>query len=272
FLEQSAARTPDKVALVCDGQRLTYATVEAMANRMAQALREHGVRPGDRVALFLPNSIELVAGIFAVLKAGGVFVVVNSTTKRDKLVYMLNNCRAAALVGLARQASLLEQVMAKTAALQAAIAVGSAGKALSSTRPVLTFGEIQECYPPESLPRTGNDDDLACMIYTSGSTGEPKGVMSAHSNVVFAASSIISYLQNTPDDIVINALPLSFDYGLYQLLMTFKFGGTLVLERSFAYPAQVLKRMAEERVTGFPGVPTVFALLLQMDLSPYDLS
>ncbi len=96
--------------------------------------------------------------------------------------------------------------------------------------------------------------------------------MSAHSNVVFAASSIISYLQNTADDIVINTLPLSFDYGLYQLLMTFKFGGTLVLERSFAYPVQVLKRMEAEQVTGFPGVPTVFAMLLQMDLSGYDLS
>lgn len=272
FLEQGAARTPDKAALVCDGQRLTYATVEAMANRMARALREHGVRPGDRVVLFLPNSIELVVGIFAALKVGGVFVVVNSTTKRDKLVYMINNCRAAALVGLARQASLLEQVMAETPSLQMAVLVGSAGKEMSSTRPVLTFGEIQACYPPEPLPRAGDDDDLACLIYTSGSTGEPKGVMSAHRNVVFAASSIISYLQNTPDDIVINALPLSFDYGLYQLLMTFKFGGTLVLERSFVYPAQVLKRMVEERVTGFPGVPTVFALLLQMDLSPYDLS
>ncbi len=272
FLEQGAAGTPEKVALVCDGQRLTYATIDAMANRMAQALREHDVRPGDRVALFLPNSVELVVAIFAALKAGGVFVVVNSTTKRDKLVYMLNNCRASALVGLARQASLLEQVMAETPSLQMTVLVGSAGKGLSSARPVLTFGEIQECYPPEPLPRTGNEDDLACLIYTSGSTGEPKGVMSSHSNVVFAAGSIISYLQNRADDIVINALPLSFDYGLYQLLMTFKFGGTLVLERSFAYPAQVLKRMTEERVTGFPGVPTVFALLLQMDLSPYDLS
>lgn len=272
FLERSAARTPDKVALVCDGQRLSYAAVDAMANRMAHALRERGVRPGDRVALLLPNSLELVVGIFAALKAGGVFVVVNSTTKRDKLVYMLNNCRAAAIVGLARQASLLEQVMAETPSLQMAVLVGSAGKAMPGTRPVLTFGEIQDCYPPEPLPRMGSEDDLACLIYTSGSTGEPKGVMSAHSNVVFAASSIISYLQNTADDIVINALPLSFDYGLYQLLMAFRFGGTLVLERSFAYPAQVLKRMEEERVTGFPGVPTVFALLLQMDLSPYDLS
>ena len=65
---------------------------------------------------------------------------------------------------------------------------------------------------------------------------------------------------------------LSFDYGLYQLLMVFKFGGTLVLERSFAYPAAILKRIEEERVTGFPGVPTVFAILLQIDFSPYDLS
>ena len=71
---------------------------------------------------------------------------------------------------------------------------------------------------------------------------------------------------------VINVLPLSFDYGLYQLLMTFKFGGTLVLEKSFTYPAAVLKKMEQERVTGFPGVPTVYAMLLPMDLSAFDLS
>jgi long-chain acyl-CoA synthetase len=113
---------------------------------------------------------------------------------------------------------------------------------------------------------------LACLIYTSGSTGDPKGVMSDHSHVVFATSSIIEYLQNTPDDIVIDVLLLSFDYGLYQLLMVFRFGGTLVLEKGFTYPAAILKRMEKERVTGFPGVLTIFAVLLQMDLSPYDLS
>jgi acyl-CoA synthetase (AMP-forming)/AMP-acid ligase II len=110
------------------------------------------------------------------------------------------------------------------------------------------------------------------LIYTSGTTGDPKGVMSDHSNVVFAASSIIQYLQNNEEDVVIDALPLSFDYGLYQLLMTFKFGGRLVLERGFAYPAVILKRMEQERVTGFPGVPTLFAILLRIDLSAYDLS
>jgi acyl-CoA synthetase (AMP-forming)/AMP-acid ligase II len=96
--------------------------------------------------------------------------------------------------------------------------------------------------------------------------------MCDHSNMVFVASSIIQYLRNVEDDIVINVLPLSFDYGLYQLLMTFKFGGTLVLEKSFAYPAAILRRIEQERVTGLPGVPTIFNMLLRLDLSAFDLS
>jgi len=273
FLELSARRTPDKAALVCAGQRLTYAQIDAMANRLAHALRDRGVERGDRVVLFLPNTVELVVGIFATLKAGGVFVVANATTKRDKLAYLLNNCRATALMTRARQAAIADYVMSQTPSLKFVVLTETSNTQypIPNTHP-LTFAAIQEHYPATRPPRRCIDRDLACLIYTSGSTGEPKGVMSAHSNVVFAASSIISYLENTPDDIVINVLPLSFDYGLYQLLMTFKFGGTLVLERSFAYPAQVLKRMEEEGVSGFPGVPMIFAILLQMDLSKFDLS
>ena len=136
----------------------------------------------------------------------------------------------------------------------------------------LHFDDIQRQFPNAEPKRSNIDLDLACLIYTSGSTGEPKGVMSDHSNVVFAARSIISYLRNVPEDIVINLLPLSFDYGLYQLLMTFAFGGTLVLEKSFAFPAAILKRIEAERVTGFPGVPTIYSMLLQMDLAQFDLS
>jgi len=134
------------------------------------------------------------------------------------------------------------------------------------------FASIQAACSPAPLPPQNTELDLACLIYTSGITGEPKGVMCDHSNVVFASGSIIEYLQNVPDDIVLNVLPLAFDYGLYQLLMTFRFGGTLVLENSFAFPATILKLIEQERVTGLPGVPTIFAMLLQMDLSPYDLS
>jgi long-chain acyl-CoA synthetase len=273
FLHHSAQRLPGKVALICDDYRLTYAEIDRMANRVANALIEHGVRRGDRVAIYLNNSIEAVVSIFATLKAGGVFVVVNHTTKRDKLTYILNNCRASALLTEARKTSLAHQVMAGVPSLKFSVLCGKhAAQAAAGHERCLDFDALQATYSDRRPPQVNIDLDLACLIYTSGSTGDPKGVMSDHSNVVFAASSIIEYLQNVEDDIVVNVLPLSFDYGLYQLLMVFKFGGTLVLERSFAYPAAILKRIEEERVTGLPGVPTIFAILLQMDLSPYDLS
>ena len=96
--------------------------------------------------------------------------------------------------------------------------------------------------------------------------------MCTHLNMVSASTSITQYLENVPEDIIINVLPLSFDYGLYQVLMAFQVGATLVLERGFAYPAAILNRIEEERVTGLPGVPTIFAMLLQMDLSRWDLT
>ncbi len=269
FLENSADRLPGKVGLICDGYRLTYAQIEARANRLANALRAHGLGRGDRVVIYLPNTVELVISIFATLKAGGVFVVVNHSTKLDKLAYILNNCQARALITSGRQADVARQLAQEVSSLQVTVLTSPAEP---EPPRLLSFEAIQSDFPPQRLPKINIDLDLACLIYTSGSTGDPKGVMSDHSNVVFAASSIIEYLGNVESDIVIGLLPLSFDYGLYQLLMVFKFGGTLVLERGFTYPAAILKRIQEERVTGFPGVPTIYAVLLQMDLSPYDLS
>jgi long-chain acyl-CoA synthetase len=268
FLERSADRTPGKVGLICDDERLTYAEIEARANRLAHALTAHGLERGDRVGLYLPNGAELVTGIFAALKAGGVFVVINHSTKYRKLVYILNNCQAAALVAPARRAGWAERLSEEVPSLKTAVLAPRSPERIQG---FLSFEAVQEDYSSQRPPKINIDRDLACLIYTSGSTGDPKGVMSDHSNVVFAASSIIEYLENVEDDIVINVLPLSFDYGLYQLLMVFKFGGTLVLEKGFNYPAAALKRMEEERVTGFPGVPTIFAMLLQIDLSKYDL-
>jgi amino acid adenylation domain-containing protein len=273
FLHDSAVRFPDKIALICRDQRLTYAQVEARANQLAHALIARGVQRGDRVAIYLPNSVETAIAIFAILKAAGTFVVLNPTTKRDKLIYVLNNCRATALFTSARNVRLAAQVSEAVPSLRSTVLIGKeTASAPAGGEAAYVFDDLLAAYPTTRPSCPTIDQDLACLIYTSGSTGEPKGVMSGHNNVVFASGSIIQYLENTPDDIVINVLPLSFDYGLYQLLMVFRFGGTLVLEKSFAYPAAVLNRMEAERVTGFPGVPTIFAILLQMDLNPYDLS
>lgn len=270
FLERSADRLPGKVALVCGAQRLTYGDLELQANRLANALRARGLQRGDRVALYLPNSVELAVGIFAVLKAGGVFVAINHTTKADKCAYILNDSNARALIAPSRQKDLVCRFGETVETLETIVLTSALSGDLDDD--VLSYEAIQEEYA-EDRPGTINIDlDLACLIYTSGSTGEPKGVMSDHSNVEFAASSIIDYLGNVESDVVIGLLPLSFDYGLYQLLMVFKFGGTLILESGFTFPAAILKRMEQERVTGFPGVPTIFSVLVKTDLSMYDLS
>jgi amino acid adenylation domain-containing protein len=271
LLESSADRFAEKVALICGQQRLTYAEIERQANRLAHALRSLGVQRGDRVALFLPNCTEMAISIFATLKAGGVFVPINPTTKLDKCAYILNNCQARVLVTSGRQATLADQLAEMTPSLKATI-LTTPIPATDAGHSALHYDAIQADYPEHRLSSVNIDLDLACLIYTSGSTGDPKGVMSDHSNVVFAASAIIQYLGNAESDIVLNVLPLSFDYGLYQLLMTFKVGGTLVLERGFTFPASILKRIENERVTGFPAVPTIFSVLLQTDLLPYDLS
>src|SRR5690606_1547317 len=97
----------------------------------------------------------------------------------------------------------------------------------------------------------------------------PKGVMMTHRNIEAAATSITTYLRNTPDDIILGVLPLAFDYGLYQLLMSVKLGATLVLEKSFAFPHAIFDLIRKEKVTGFPLVPTMEAMILQMrDLEP----
>jgi len=277
FLESSARLWPDKTALVCGTRRLSYADLEAQCNRLAHGLVSEGIERGDRVAVYLDNSVEAVAAVFAVLKAGAVFMMINPTTKAEKLAYVLANSRARALFLPGRKLASLQESLTQAEHLNCVITTGTA----APEAPASCLGKT--CVALDKLLSRHRDDtampekraidiDLAALVYTSGSTGNPKGVMLTHLNMVSAATSITTYLENTPDDIILNVLPLSFDYGLYQVLMGFKIGGTVVLERSFTYPHAVMQKLVEERATGFPIVPTISAILLQMDLGKYDLS
>ncbi|MEX0715511.1 MAG: AMP-binding protein [Planctomycetaceae bacterium] len=275
FLERSAARFPEKTALVCGERRFTYAEVEARANLLAHALIELGVERGDRVAIHLDNDVEAVIAIFAALKAGAVFLMVNPTTKADKLAYILNNSRAAALIAPGRKLRTLDSLWSETPHLRIVMGVGETpAEPHDARKRFVQFDEQLAAFADRATPPEKRciDIDLAALIYTSGSTGNPKGVMLTHLNMVAAATSITTYLEMREDDIVIGLLPISFDYGLYQVLMTFKLGGTLVLEKSFAFPHSILETIVRERVTGFPIVPTIAAILLQTDLSKYDFS
>jgi acyl-CoA synthetase (AMP-forming)/AMP-acid ligase II len=267
FLESSAARAPDKAALVAGKAVLTYAALDVWANRIAHALRARGVGRGDRVLIFGDNSPEVAASIWGALKADAVFFVVNAQVKAEKLAYMIDDAGVAAVIAdatlgpawteacqraVAKPAVLVHGAQT-TRALDRALTAGLAG--------IESFAALVDAQPADAPPRRTVDVDLAAIIYTSGSTGEPKGAMLTHRNIVFASWSVTTLLENSADDVVLGVVPLAFNYGLYQWLMAVRVGATLVLERSFAFPVAILQRAAATGVTGFAGVPTMFALL-----------
>lgn len=281
WLRRSARRFPDKEALICGQQRWTYKTLDEHADHLAAALLAQGLNRGDRVVILFDNSAETVISLYGTLKAGGTFVVLASSLKGPKLKYILENSGAETLITHTSKAKVVVDALSDRPAGSKVIWAGSKkaipAKLASSS---LSWDEIFSSVTSSvtaseqngQLPRS-IDVDLASLIYTSGSTGEPKGVMSTHHNMVSAARSIVQYIGNIEDDIILDVLPLSFDYGLYQVIMAFMFGGTVVLEKSFLYLHKVLQRIPQEKVTGFPIVPTVLAMLLKMqDLKKYDLS
>jgi long-chain acyl-CoA synthetase len=234
-LRARAAATPAHEAVVAGDARMSYAQLDAAADRAAAALAAAGVRRGDRVLIVLPNRIEAAVAIYGVLRAGAAISPLNPTIKADKLAYVAADSGAAAIV-----------------------ATGPTLAVAAGAGPVLDAAELAADGPVPSPPL---DVDLAGVIYTSGSTGQPKGVTLTHRNMTFAADSIIEYLALRACDRVLCTAPLSFDYGLYQLLMCVRVGATLVLEHGFAFPGRIVQLLERERITGLPGVPTLFHVL-----------
>lgn len=266
FLTGNARLHGGKTALVVGEKRLTYAELDELSDRLAAGLASAGVRRGDRVLVFMDNCWEAAVSIFAVLKAGAIFAVINASTKADKFAYILANCTPSAILTQARIAPVALEACTAAGGGMPFIAATAARGALPDG--VASFAGLLEtkAAPPA---HGGIDVDLGMLIYTSGSTGRPKGVMMTHRNMDAASESITGLLENRPDDVILSVLPLAFNYGLYQLLMAIRVGATLVLEKSFAFPQAVFERMREEKATGFPLVPTISAIILQMrDVAP----
>ena len=258
FLINSSKKYPLKHALVFESKRYTYQEIRKKASNTASFLIRHGLLKGERVGIYLENCPESVFSIFGVLEAGGCFVIINPGIKSSKLKHILIDSGLRFVITSITGNAELEKICGEI-----------------DNPPLVVFADSlhKKNEHPLETAKTNSpllrspiiDADLAAIIYTSGSTGKPKGVTMTHRNMVSAATSITTYLENIESDIILNMLPFSFDYGLYQLLMTFKFGGTLVLEKRFGFPYQVIEIIKREKITGLPFVPTMFAIILQLE-------
>lgn len=274
LLETSAKRNPAKVAIILDSIQLRYGELLGVVNKLANGLRQQGVRPGDKVAIMLPNTPHFAACYYAILKLGAVVVPLNVLFKQHEIHYHLDDSDAVALIawegflGEALQGFRLAQNCER---LLVAQAPGSTAElpedALPLTALMADTAPVFDTHP--TMP-----DDTAVILYTSGTTGRPKGAELTHFNMFFNAYiSSEKVLRANPDEVGLCVLPLFHSFGQTCVLNTLICsGGTITMLPRFE-PVRAMEVIQRDRVTLFGGVPTMYFMLLNHpDADKYDLS
>jgi long-chain acyl-CoA synthetase len=271
FLENSAEQYPYNEALIYLDGRINYIELERAANRLANELIGMGVRKGDRVAILQQSSINYVISYFGILKAGGAVVALNTDTTPRILLSLMTDCSASAIIIDHRLAHHLNEVIDELPELKSVIIDGHYEK--FEKKRTITSANFFDIQLTGIARRPGLEQiagELAMIIYTSGTTGNPKGVMLSHKNLQANTDSIVEYLQLNSKDKVMDILPFFYSYGNSLLLTHIRVGGALVIDNRFAYPNVILEVMSREKVTGFSGVPSTFAILMhKSDIQKY---
>ncbi|NIR32791.1 MAG: acyl--CoA ligase, partial [Gammaproteobacteria bacterium] len=267
-LERAAGSDPAAVALTCADRSVTYGELWRGVQAVAAFLGAQGLRKGERVAVLSENSAEYVIAYYGALLSGAIAVGLNAAAKPRDIVRWLEHCDAAWLFADGAYPGLEEIRRSERSRVRVVplqnVHAGD-GEAV--------LPEILNVYAGAApgAPRLG-EGDTAALVYTSGTTGSPKGVTLSHGNLAANVDAILRYLRLTPAESVSVVLPFYYAYGASLLHTHLAVGARLVLERSLMYPHRILQRIAAERVTGFAGVPSTYALLLtRTSFEDYDL-
>jgi len=273
FLEDSAEAYPEKPTLFANEKWYSFAELETSANQLANLLLRLGMRRGDRAGLYLENSMEYVVTYYAILKAGGITVALNTENTDNDIAYIADDCGIRFIITS-------ERTMRNRGSFGAGSDMGMSQNWSASIQNVLVWsaqpahepGAAEEIvFLPAALesetpvnPRVRVIDvDVASIVYTSGSTGKPRGAVLTHLNIVSNTRSIVDYLNLTADDRVMAVLPFYYIYGKSLLNTHFGVGASVVIDNRFLYPNVVLQTMEKQEVTGFAGVPSTFTILLR---------
>lgn len=247
IIDRCAATAPHRLAIVSDERTMTYAELALEVRRAAAWLHDNGVRRHDRVMIVLPNRTEIVTTMFAASRLGAAFVILNEGVKPYHLRHVVADAEPAVILASDEGPSDV--------------------RAAAGDTPVLTLAryaaEVPACAPLDE-PFPGITADVVSLIYTSGSTAKPKGVVSTHRNVRFAAEAIGARLRIEAADVVGVFLPLSFDYGLYQVHLALQAGATLAVGRSGHVGPGLVRKLCAWQVTVLPLMPNIASTLLRL--------
>jgi len=261
MFEKTSESHPKNVYVHHNGDDWTYAEVRNYAKKIASWLSTQGLKKGDRVGLLISNSIEYVSCYFGVLAAGGIVVGLNPDTTPRELSGILSHCEPFGIVVGPKTEPILTKTLKKVKKLSVVIHTANDTSLQPYVKKLGLFSDIVDCshsghfQPPEL-------DDVAQLIYTSGTTGRPKGITLSHRSLLANCFSIIDYLQLTSKDRVLVILPFFYSYGNSLLLTHTAVGGGLALASDFVFWNRILDLMESQKVTGFSGVPSSYAMLL----------
>jgi fatty-acyl-CoA synthase len=270
LLKINAERSPKKIAVVDPTKEisLTYAEWMAQAKRLANALMEMGIEPGDRVAAFLRDQVELVTSFIAVSKIGGIFVPMNYRLSAKELNYVLNDCATKLLVFDEEGRQIVEKVRPELKGIESYIYTGD--QRLES---VALFHELLGRSQSRNAERIISEDDVALIMYTSGTTGRPKGTVHTHRGVLSATGAWTLPAKLTPLDRSLALGPL-YHIGplLSNFMPTLMVGGSNVIQRNFD-PDDTLQWINEHDISLMWATPTHLNMLTSTEnVKGYDLS
>jgi acyl-CoA ligase (AMP-forming) (exosortase A-associated) len=255
LLYNSVARDPSAAAVVDGDAEYTYEDLERESSALGAALADSGVGRGDRVGVLVEKSWEAIVAMVAASRIGAAYVNVNPLFKAPQVEYVVDDCDMRVMIGDSPKLDELGPKTVETAFYKGAKPEGHAAG---------TYVDVAEAMKSGDLPedRKVSESDLATILYTSGSTGMPKGVATSQRNVVVGAQIVSTYLENTPEDRILSALPLNFDAGMSQFTTSLRAGASLYLLRS-RLPGDLLKALRRHEITGVTGVPPLWALLIR---------
>jgi amino acid adenylation domain-containing protein len=246
LFEAQAERQPDAVAVLFEGQRLTYRELNERANQLAHYLIDHDVGPDRLVGMCVNRSLEMVIGLLAILKAGGAYVPLDPSYPKDRLSYMLQDANPTVLL---TQQALQEMLDANG---EISLCLDSQWEAVSD-------------YSTANLAGEGLLDKLAYVIYTSGSTGKPKGVAIEHRGIL----NRLQWMQNTygltPNDKVMQKTPFSFDVSVWEFFWPLAYGAILSVARPGGHqePDYLIELIMRDGITTMHFVPPMLEMFLQ---------
>ncbi len=278
LLEDSARNVPERTAVICGDARMTYAEVEAKANQVANALREIGIKKGDKVALSCPNLPFFPIVYYGILKTSAVVVPLNVLLKGREIAYHLNDSDAKVYFCFQGAADLPMgefgyEGFRQTETCEQFILINANPAEKSPFETTKTLAEFVENQPTEYESELTDADDTAVILYTSGTTGQPKGAELTHLNMILNARLFGVYSTRFDCDTHLVALPLFHSFGQsVQMNSAFYNGATINLLPRFT-PEAALSEMEKNNVTIFAGVPTMYwALLNYADADKFDLA